>query len=128
MTGKEAERLAAVFLAACAIGACGGLLGVGGGIMFVPLLALGFGFAQHRAQGTSLVALVPPTGLLALINYARAGQVNWRVGLLLMPGVFLGAVAGARLALRLEPRMMRLVFAVLVFLVGAFEVYDSWIR
>ncbi len=121
-------RTAALFLAAAAIGAVGGLLGVGGGILFVPLLVLVFGFEQHRAQGTTLIAMVPPTGLLAFINYARAGQVDWRVGLLLMPGVFLGGVAGARLALRLAPQRMRVLFAALVFLLGAFEVLDSFVH
>lgn len=128
MTGGESRRLAAIFLAACVIGAFGGLFGVGGGILFVPLLVLVFGFRQHRAQGTTLIALVPPTGLLAFLNYARAGQVNWRVGLLLMPGVFLGGVAGARVALRLSPRPMRILFAALVLLAGVFEIYDSWLR
>jgi len=121
-------RQFAMFLAATAIGAAGGLLGVGGGILFVPLLVLGFGYEQHRAQGTTLIAMVPPTGLLAFINYARAHQVDWRVGLLLMPGVFLGGVAGARLALRLAPHRMRVLFAALVFLMGAFELYDSLVR
>jgi len=122
------RRQIALFLLASVIGAAGGLLGVGGGILFVPMLVLVFGFKQHRAQGTTLIAMVPPTGLLAFLNYARAHQVDWRVGLLLMPGVFLGGVAGARLALRLEPGRMRVVFAALVFLTGAFEVYDSLLR
>jgi uncharacterized membrane protein YfcA len=122
------QRLIGMFFAASAIGALGGLFGVGGGILFVPVLALLFGFEQHRAQGTTLIAMVPPTGLLAFLNYARAGQVDWRVGLLLMPGVFLGGVAGARLALRLAPRPMRMVFAMLVFVAGAFEVYEAWVR
>jgi len=122
------RRQIALFLLASVIGAAGGLLGVGGGILFVPMLVLVFGFKQHRAQGTTLIAMVPPTGLLAFLNYARAHQVDWRVGLLLMPGVFLGGVAGARLALRLEPGRMRVVFAMLVFLTGAFEVYDSLLR
>lgn len=121
-------RLIALFLAAAVIGAVGGLLGVGGGILFVPLLVLLFAVEQHRAQGTTLMAMVPPTGLLAFINYARAHQVDWRVGLLLMPGVFLGGVVGARLALRLAPQRMRVLFAALVFLLGAFEVYDSLLR
>ena len=128
MNWGDSRRLVPVFVAACVVGAFGGLFGVGGGILFVPLLVLVFGFRQHRAQGTTLIALVPPTGLLAFINYARAGQVDWRVGLLLKPGMFLGGVAGARLALRLAPRPMRMLFAALVFLVGIFEVYDSWIR
>lgn len=127
MKGPHGRQIA-LFVAASAIGAAGGLLGVGGGILFVPLLALVFGFGQHRAQGTTLIAMVPPTGLLAFVNYARAGQVDWRVGMLLMPGVFLGGVVGARLALRLAPQRMRIVFAALVFLMGAFEVYDSLLR
>jgi uncharacterized membrane protein YfcA len=122
------QRQIGMFFAASGIGVLSGLFGVGGGILFVPLLVLLFGFEQHRAQGTTLIAMVPPTGLLAFANYARASQVDWRVGLLLMPGVFLGGVAGARLALRLAPRPMRMLFAMLVFLAGAFEVYDSWIR
>jgi uncharacterized membrane protein YfcA len=124
----SAWRLFWLFLAAAGIGAIGGLLGVGGGSLYVPLLVLVFGFAQHRAQGTTLIAMVPPTGLLAFINYARAHQVDWRVGLLLMPGVFLGGVAGARLALRLAPRPMRMLFASLVFLLGAFELVDALVR
>jgi len=127
MNGSR-QRLIGMFFAASGIGVLGGLFGVGGGILFVPVLALLFGFEQHRAQGTTLIAMVPPTGLLAFLNYARAGQVDWRAGLLLMPGVFLGGVAGARLALRLAPRPMRMVFAMLVFLAGAFELYDSWMR
>jgi len=121
-------RMFWLFLAAAGIGAIGGLLGVGGGSLYVPLLVLVFGFAQHRAQGTTLIAMVPPTGLLAFINYARAHQVDWRVGLLLMPGVFLGGVVGARLALRLAPRPMRMLFAALVFLLGAFELIDALVR
>ena len=127
MNGSR-QRLIGMFFAASGIGVLGGLFGVGGGILFVPVLVLVFGFEQHRAQGTTLIAMVPPTGLLAFLNYARAGQVDWRAGLLLMPGVFLGGVAGARLALRLAPRPMRMLFAMLVFLAGAFEVYDSWMR
>ncbi len=112
-------RLGKIFAVACGVGVLGGMFGVGGGILLVPLLVLLFHFEQHQAQGTSLVALVPPTGLLAVINYWHAGYVDWRVGLLLMPGVFLGGMAGSDLAQRLSPRGMRLVFAALLFLVGA---------
>ncbi|MBI3405207.1 MAG: sulfite exporter TauE/SafE family protein [Acidobacteria bacterium] len=112
-------RLWAIFAIACGVGVMGGMFGVGGGILLVPLLVLVFHFEQHKAQGTSLVALVPPTGLLAVLNYWRADYVDWRVGLLLMPGVFLGGMAGSRLAQKLSPRKMRLVFATLLFLVGA---------
>src|SRR5260370_36739108 len=76
------------------VGVMAGLLGVGGGALLVPLLVLLFDFEQHRAQGTSLVALVPPTGALAFLVYYKAGQVNVPYGMLLMPGMFLGGLAG----------------------------------
>ena len=115
------KRLILIFLMSCGVGVAGGLFGVGGGVLLVPLLVLVFGFDQHRAQGTSLVALVPPTGLLAFINYAAAGEVSWMVGLLIMPGVFFGAMAGTRLAQRLSSAGLRRAVAVLVFAIGVWE-------
>lgn len=125
---KSRLRNVEIFLVASAVGVMGGMFGVGGGVMLVPLLVLLFHFDQHTAQGTSLVALVPPTGLLAFLNYWHAGDVRFKVGFLLMPGVFLGALAGSKLALRLSPRRMRRVFAVLLFLLGAWQVISSWAR
>ncbi len=119
-------RLALILLVACGVGVMAGLFGIGGGVLLVPLLVLLFGFEQHRAQGTSLMALVPPTGLLAFINYAHAGQVNWKVGLLLMPGVFLGGLAGSRLAQKLTARRMRRLFAGFLFVLGAWQAISSW--
>lgn len=120
-------RLWLIFAAACGVGVLGGMFGVGGGIVLVPLLVLLFGFEQHTAQGTSLVALVPPTGLLAFLNYQSAGQVDWHTGLWLMPGVFLGGMAGSALAQRLSPRRMRMVFAAALFAVGAWTAVNAWL-
>jgi uncharacterized membrane protein YfcA len=121
-------RLALILLVACGVGVMSGLFGIGGGVLLVPLLVLLFGFEQHRAQGTSLIALVPPSGLLAFLNYAHAGQVNWTVGLLLMPGVFLGGFAGSRLAQKLTQQRMRRVFAALLFALGAWQAISAWAR
>jgi hypothetical protein len=89
--------------------------------LLVPLLVLVLGFDQHVAQGTSLVALVPPTGLLAFLNYATAGKVDWTVGLWIMPGVFLGAMAGATFAEELSSRILRRAVAVLLLVIGVWE-------
>ena len=125
---RSRMRLLLVFLMACGVGVTSGLFGVGGGVLLVPLLVLVFGFEQHRAQGTSLIALVPPTGLLAFLNYARAGEVNWTIGLLIMPGVFFGAMAGTRLAQRLSTEGLRRAVAVVVFAIGLWEVSSVWRR
>lgn len=123
---SERARLLGIFAVACGVGVAGGMFGVGGGILLVPLLVLLFHFEQHTAQGTSLIALVPPTGLLALVNYWQQGQVEVRTGLLLMPGVFLGGIVGSRLAQKLSPRRMRRVFATLLFALGAWQAFTAW--
>lgn len=113
----------------CAAGICGvaaGMVGIGGGVLLVPLLSLLFGFSQHRAQGTSLIALIPPTGLLAFLAYWKAGYVDLHTGVLLIPGVFLGGILGGMLARRLNPRRMAEVFAGLMFLLGGWQVFSAW--
>src|SRR5215470_113525 len=115
------ERDAGIFLAACICGVASGMFGIGGGVLLVPLLGLLFSFTQHRAQGTSLVALIPPTGALALLAYARGGFVSWRTGLLLIPGVFLGGIVGGKLAEKLKPQRMRQVFAGTLFALGVWQ-------
>jgi uncharacterized protein len=119
-------RMAGIFIVACICGVASGLFGIGGGVLLVPVLVLVFAFGQHRAQGTSLVSLIPPTGLLAFLAYARAGFVSWRTGLLLIPGVFIGGILGGWLAKRLEPRRMRQVFAGLMFALGAWQAVGAW--
>ena len=121
-------RSVGVFAIACVCGITSGMFGIGGGVLLVPLLGLLFGFSQHRAQGTSLVALIPPTGVLALMAYAKEGFVSWRTGLLLIPGVFLGGIAGGILAKKINPRKMRQVFAGILVLLGVWQMLDAWWR
>jgi uncharacterized protein len=118
---KQMLRWGAILLVACGVGVLGGMFGLGGGTILVPMLVLLFSFDQHRAQGTTLVALVLPTGLLGVVNYAHAHEVDWIFGLLLMPGVFLGAFAGSWLAQKLTPDRLRRVFAAMLFLLGAVQ-------
>jgi uncharacterized membrane protein YfcA len=117
-----------ILAVACICGIASGVFGIGGGVLLVPLLGLLFSFSQHCAQGTSLVALIPPTGVLALITYARQGFVSWRTGLLLIPGVFLGGIAGGILAKKLKPRRMRQVFAGILFALGTWQALSAWWR
>ena len=97
------------------MGVASGLFGIGGGVLLVPLLVLLHLFGQHRAQGTSLIALVPPTGLLAFLAYYRAGAVDIRTGLLIIPGVVIGGYLGSKIAVGLPAARMRRVFAVILF-------------
>jgi uncharacterized membrane protein YfcA len=116
---------AGVLLTGVTGGIASGLFGIGGGVIMVPILGLLLGFSQHRAQGTSLIALIPPTGILAVLAYAKAGYVSWQTGLLLIPGVFLGGIAGGALAKRIPSGKMRRIFASLMFLLGAYQVASA---
>ena len=107
-------------------GIASGLFGIGGGVIMVPILGLLLGFSQHRAQGTSLVALIPPTGILAVMAYSKAGYVSWQTGLLLIPGVFLGGILGGNIARRIPAARMRRIFAVLMFLLGISQIVSAY--
>jgi len=119
-------RLISIFVIALLAGGASGLLGIGGGILVVLLLVMVLGYDQHRAQGTSLVALVPPTGLLGFLAYYRAREVDLRAGMLMIPGIFLGGMLGGKLAAMLPPRKMRLVFAAFLFVLGIWQVVSAW--
>jgi uncharacterized protein len=120
-------QLFLILLMASVVGVAAGLFGVGGGVLLVPLLVLLFGFKQHTAQGTSLMALVAPVSLLAVLNYASKHEVNWTVGLLIMPGVFVGGLLGGRLAQKISPRRMRQAFAVFLLVLGIWQITSAWL-
>ena len=52
-------------------------MGVGGGLVLVPAMVVFLGLGQHAAQGTSLAMMLPPVGILAVLQYHRAGEVHW---------------------------------------------------
>lgn len=97
-----------------ATGVLSGVFGIGGGVVVVPGLILLLGYAQKTATGTSLLALLLPVGALAVAEYARAGHVNVRVGLVLAAGIFAGALVGARFALGQSEATLRKAFALLL--------------
>jgi len=98
----------------------GGLFGIGGGIIIVPCLVAFLGFTQHKAQGTSLVALLAPVGLLSVMNYYKADNVDLRAGAVVACAFFFGAFMGSKVALELNEVAMRKGFACFLMLVGCY--------
>lgn len=96
-----------------------GLVGIGGGIVMVPILVLLFGFTQHRAQGTTLALLIFPVGILGVLNYYKTGNVDLKTTLLLCVGFVLGSYLGSKTAITLSQEMLRKVFAILLVAVAA---------
>jgi uncharacterized membrane protein YfcA len=75
-------------------GVFSGIIGIGGGILIIPALTYFFHQSQHKAQGTSLGALLAPIGLLAFLAYHRAGNVDVKAALLIA-GAFWSAAISA---------------------------------
>lgn len=96
-----------------AAGVVSGFLGIGGGAILPPLLVLVLGIEQHRAQGISLAALLPPVGLPAVLAYRRAGIfVSVKLVVMLVVGFVGGGLGGAWLAQRVPAAELRVVFSV----------------
>ncbi len=91
-------------------GVLAGLLGVGGGILFVPALAIFLGLDQVQAEATSLVAIIPVSAVGALRQH-RYGNVRVADGLLVGVLSALGVLAGVALANSLPARVLELAFA-----------------
>lgn len=96
------------------VGVLSGMVGVGGGIVLVPILVIFFGFSQHMAQGTSTAMLLPPIGILAAWTYYQKGYVDVRAASLLCVGFVLGGLFGAQLAVALPKEVLRKSFGVLL--------------
>ena len=94
-------------------GSVAATLGVGGGIIYVPVLVALFGLAQHEAEGTSLIVIVPGA-IVAAVVHGRAGRVHWRAALVLSSGAILGGYLGAEAALAVHPDVLQRMFGVLV--------------
>jgi uncharacterized protein len=109
-------------IAAVGIGLAGGvlagLLGVGGGVVFVPGLVLALGLGQHQAEATSLLAIVP-VAIVGSYRQDRYGNVQRADALLLGLLSLAGAAAGVALANALSGALLRAAFAALIVLVAA---------
>ena len=101
-------------------GILSGLLGIGGGILMIPLLIIFLGLTQHQAQGTALFAMLPPIGILAAINYYKEGFVKWEYAIIIAFTFVIGGYLGSKLSLSLPPQMVRRIFGV-IMLIGAIK-------
>jgi uncharacterized membrane protein YfcA len=95
-------------------GILSGFVGIGGGVIIVPALVFALGLSQHEAQGTSLFVLMMPVVLLSVINYWKAGNVNWKFGLLIAVAFVIGGYIGSKLSLKLSPGIVKLIFGVIM--------------
>jgi uncharacterized membrane protein YfcA len=98
-------------------GVLSGLFGVGGGILFVPIL-VGLGLSQLHAEASSLLAIIP-TVIVGVWRQQQYGHVRWRPALILGVASIAATVGGAQVAVALPESTLRKLFAVLLLVTAA---------
>ncbi|HCW32747.1 MAG: hypothetical protein UT36_C0009G0008 [Candidatus Peregrinibacteria bacterium GW2011_GWF2_39_17] len=106
-------------------GILSGVVGIGGGVIVVPVLVFLFGFTQSQAQGTTLALMVPPIGFLATWTYYKQGLVNLEVAALICLGFFIGGLFGAKMATALPDLVLKRAFGIVLFLVAIKMIFSK---
>ena len=106
-------------------GILSGLVGVGGGVIMVPLLVLLFGMSQHQAQGTSLTVLAVPVTAVAVYNYYNEGHINIKFALVIAVFFVAGSIIGSKFALGLDQKTLKKIFAVILLIIAGKMLWDK---
>lgn len=112
-------------LAGLATGVLSGLVGIGGGIVLVPMLLYLFRTDMHVAAGTSLAVIVP-TAIAGVVTHFTTGNVSLKLGLAIAPGAIVGAMLGSYLASLLPADTLRRIFAVILLVISIRIFLDSF--
>ncbi len=108
-----------------AAGVTSGFIGIGGGIIIIPLFVFLFGFTQQQAQGTTLALMVPPIGLLAAWIYYKQGYVNIEAAACVCIGFFVGGLLGAKFATSLPNLVLQKIFGIILLLISVKMIFGK---
>ncbi|MDR2191974.1 MAG: sulfite exporter TauE/SafE family protein [Endomicrobium sp.] len=97
-------------------GVLSGLMGVGGGIVLIPLMIAFLKMTQHQAQGTSLAVIT--LSLFSMLAYYKKGYVNISAAVFIGIGFAAGGILGAHFAALIPSEILKKCFAVLMIIVG----------
>ncbi|HQQ02719.1 MAG TPA: sulfite exporter TauE/SafE family protein [Bacteroidales bacterium] len=106
-------------------GILGGFIGIGGGILIIPALVLFLGLSQKEAQGTSLAIMLPPIGLLAAMNYYKAGYINLKYAIIIATAFLIGGYFGSKLAVSINDQVVKKIFAIVLLIVSLRMLFEK---
>jgi uncharacterized membrane protein YfcA len=107
-------------------GVAAGMFGIGGGLIVVPILVLGYGLDQKTATGTSLFAIMWPVGILGVIEFYKRGELKPVLGGMIAFGMLFGTYAGARLVAGLSQAGLQRIYAVFLLVVGTWIIIKPY--
>jgi uncharacterized membrane protein YfcA len=116
----------ALILTGIVAGIAAGFFGIGGGLIIVPALVYFNGFSQHKATGTSLAALLLPVGFMAVYEYHKKGNVDWKVAFIIGGLIVLGSWASAFFAnTKLKGPQLQLAFGIFAVVMGGYTIWSA---
>ena len=99
-------------------GALSGMVGVGGGIIIVPMLVYFLGFSQHLAQGTTLFMFLLPIGILGVYNYYQSGNVDFKTALVICSTFVVGSYIGSKISLGMSQEVVKKTFGIIILFIS----------
>jgi len=106
-----------------------GSVGVGGGVIMVPLAIWFLGYSQHQAQGMSLAVLAVPVTFIAAYTYHKNGhELDWRYALVIAAAFVVGGYFGSKFAVNLNQQLLKKVFGVILIIVAVKMIFFSSAR
>lgn len=117
--------LAILLLIGFIAGIFSGFVGLGGGVIIVPALIYFLGMSQHQAQGTTLAMMLPPIGILAVINYYKKGFVDIQSAMILSAAFIIGGYLGSKVAVNISPEAIKRFFGILILLIGIKMIFSN---
>lgn len=107
-------------------GILSGMIGVGGGIIIVPALVYFLGMTQHGAQGTSLALMLPPIGILAAMNYYKAGALNIKYAFIIALAFVVGGYFGSKISISyISEENLKRVFGIVMLIASVKLIFFS---
>ena len=132
MLGKPVQAqekpipLPTLFALSLVIGSLTGLFGIGGGFLAIPVLVLAFNTPQNKAAGTSLLIIVLNSCIALLAHHSTWPEINWQIPLYMaLSAALIGNFAGKKSA-KTNPALLRKSFALLLFSISIFTIFETW--
>lgn len=121
----QSDTILILLIIGLVAGALGGFVGIGGGLIIVPALVFFLGMTQFQAQGTSLAMMLPPIGILAVMNYAKSDNLNWKYAMILAGAFIVGGYFGSKLSLSIPPLLVKKIFGVLMIIAAIKMIFSK---
>lgn len=106
------------------VGILSGLLGIGGGVVLVPMMVFILGITQHTAQGISMLVIIP-TSIVSVWYFYKEGLINYQAAIYMAGGAFLGTLISASLVQAVPATELKRIFGIFVIVSGVRMIWGT---